>query len=68
MALPGPSLGRGAGAMTRGYASFDDGSAPCSWCEKAANKTERGKQKHQKESTRTTLAASRPEKGLRRGE
>ena len=43
MALPGPSLGRGAGAMTRGYASFDDGSAPSSWCETAAKHNKRGK-------------------------
>ena len=54
-ALPGPSLGRGAGSTTRGYASYDDGSAPSSWCEKAAKHNRRGKQKQQRETTKTPL-------------
>ena len=54
-ALPGPSLGRGAGSTTRRYASYDDGSAPSSWCEKAAKHNRRGKQKQQRETTKTPL-------------
>ena len=68
MALPGPSLGHGAGSMTRGYASCDDRSTPASLCEKAAKHNRRGKQKQQKETTRTPLPPRVRKQGLRRGE
>ena len=61
-ALPGPSLGRGAGSTTRGYASYDDGSAPSSWCEKGRKTQQKGKAKTTERNDQNTLAASRPEK------
>ena len=45
-ALPEPSLGRGAGSTTRGYASYDDGSATSSWCEKKPQNTTEGENKN----------------------
>ena len=57
----------GAGSTTRGYASYDDGSAPSSWCEKkTAKHNRRGKQKQQKETTKTPLPPRVQKKGLRR--
>ena len=63
MALPGPSLGRGAGSMTRGYAAYDDGSAPSSSCENSRKTQQKGKTKTTEGSDQNALAASRPEKG-----
>ena len=60
---PGPSLGRGAGTTTRGYATYDDGSAPSSWCEKSRKTHEKGKTKTTESTEQNTLAASRPETG-----
>ena len=62
-APPGPSLGRGAGTTTRGYATYDDGSAPSSWCEKSRKTQQKGKTKTTERNDQNTLAASRPEKG-----
>ena len=60
MPLPWPSLGRRAGAMAWGYASYDDGSAPSSTCEKSRKTKRKGEKQHKHEKQRNTLAASRP--------
>ena len=67
-ALPWPSLGRRAGAMAWGYASYDDGSAPSSACEKNSRKTQRNgeKEKQGKRSTENPCRLASQEKGLRR--
>ena len=62
MPLPWPSLGRRAGAMAWGYASFDDGSAPSSTCAKQAakqNETGKNKTRHKKRPKHPCRLASR---------
>ena len=74
MALPWPSLGRRAGAMTRGYASFDDGSAHLVVRRAAAHQKQKPPttkedadkgRKHQKSSLSTKQTSEQKCEGLR---
>ena len=47
----------------RGYATYDDGSAPSSWCGKSRKTQQKGKTITTERNDQNTLAASRPEKG-----
>ena len=65
-ASPGPHLGEGAGAITRGRPPRDHGAGP-SRKSVAAKQNRRGKRKTRQEKHRKTLAASRPKKRASEG-